>query len=602
MKITYHFPSDPNFENAYSDIYNSIIEISEIKGFLSSNLSEIIICDNIVDQANRLKYPDSVYPAITQEREFKAFGRIFFKDDAYIMILDGTIINPNSATCAQMIWELMLDIYVGQTILKEEPKINLIKDSDTLKDRLNADLYCWYKVYKSKIIYDDLKLPRTDEFVGDFSIYITKFKRKVKKLHYIYQNDNEKLGLLYLLFLREYFQLIEHCLTYFRYYKDYSFLKDEDLSPSIKLILDEVLKLFETIDKNKKISLTKLCDLSNGLFKLCYVELTDTPNGTNIRILHDPKKLFKGSLVDTEDRIVAFIDILGFKDIIQEYDTDEFSNILKDLQNALNDAVNISITQILPNNQNIREHLEYSMFSDCISISLPYYDNDTDFIYQFHCLGLITKTYYHMMASKGFFLRGGISIGSFYSDNNMIFSGGLVKAYKLEGLAKYPRIVVDYDIIRRLISSDKEYQESYLIRESIVFDLVDGVYFLNIFDLIKNIPHYTNQITESLNGAISEVEGLSNDPLNKAFGSLISSFTKLFVNPVWGNLKDTFSTGDISETITQLMLLVIQQEEKYNNNLPVQEKYTWLRQYLEDIYIGLPSERFHFLELGTNYE
>jgi len=53
--------------------------------------------------------------------------------------------------------------------------------------------------------------------------------------------------------------------------------------------------------------------------------------------------------------------------------------------------------------------------------------------------------------TKGFFLRGGISTGSYFADDNMIFSKGLVNAYQLESKkAIYPRVIIDKNIVVRI--------------------------------------------------------------------------------------------------------------------------------------------------------
>src|SRR5207253_2089639 len=108
------------------------------------------------------------------------------------------------------------------------------------------------------------------------------------------------------------------------------------------------------------------------------------------------------------------------------------SNILNELHDTLEIAVKSSIENMTDpkSKTDLKEYLEYRMFSDCICLSLPYIEFGNDFHIQFHSLSGIARTYQLIMLQKGFFVRGGISIGSFFADKNMIFSGGLVKAYK----------------------------------------------------------------------------------------------------------------------------------------------------------------------------
>lgn len=50
---------------------------------------------------------------------------------------------------------------------------------------------------------------------------------------------------------------------------------------------------------------------------------------------------------------------------------------------------------------------------------------------------------------NGLLVRGGISCGSFFSDERMIWGNALIRAYALEGqIAIYPRIIVGTEIAK----------------------------------------------------------------------------------------------------------------------------------------------------------
>jgi hypothetical protein len=81
--------------------------------------------------------------------------------------------------------------------------------------------------------------------------------------------------------------------------------------------------------------------------------------------------------------------------------------------------------------------------------------------------------------SKNYFSRGGITIGSYYSDDNIIFSGGLVEAYTLESkIAKYPRIVVSPKMLDAVKGLDDEFD---ILNSMFILDSED-VCFLNPFN------------------------------------------------------------------------------------------------------------------------
>ena len=58
------------------------------------------------------------------------------------------------------------------------------------------------------------------------------------------------------------------------------------------------------------------------------------------------------------------------------------------------------------------------------------------------------KNYFYHFIKYDLYLRGGVSIGFHYEDDNIIFSDGLIKAYYLESKKSiYPRIILDEDLI-----------------------------------------------------------------------------------------------------------------------------------------------------------
>ena len=130
-------------------------------------------------------------------------------------------------------------------------------------------------------------------------------------------------------------------------------------------------------------------------------------------------------MIKTETYFVAYIDILGFSEFIRKYDSGLLPNVLTDLKYALDNAIGF-----LKNNReqstNWKENLKVHLFSDCLCAALPINLNYNDTFHNFVFFSLYISSYMNILLEKGFFARGGISIGSFYSDDIMIFSGALV--------------------------------------------------------------------------------------------------------------------------------------------------------------------------------
>ena len=100
-------------------------------------------------------------------------------------------------------------------------------------------------------------------------------------------------------------------------------------------------------------------------------------------------------------------------------------------------------------NKNTKTTLHHKLFSDNLYASFSYESgNPTSFADAFITCIIFARTYFENMLNNGIAVRGGISFGSDYSDETIIFSYALVKAYLLESKkAIYPRIVIDNDLI-----------------------------------------------------------------------------------------------------------------------------------------------------------
>lgn len=83
---------------------------------------------------------------------------------------------------------------------------------------------------------------------------------------------------------------------------------------------------------------------------------------------------------------------------------------------------------------------------------------------------------------KGIVIRGGISIGDLFIEGNKIFGPALIRAYKLEKKAIYPRIVVDKEIFdKKLNHKFKDFFSQLHFKQEADF------YYLNYFSQIEVI-------------------------------------------------------------------------------------------------------------------
>lgn len=129
-----------------------------------------------------------------------------------------------------------------------------------------------------------------------------------------------------------------------------------------------------------------------------------------------------------EKRIVAFVDILGFKTIIE----DSINDI------SLRQKV-LEVTKIIHSKRtgNI-EDIQVTTFSDSAVISYPLNMRNALFYTIIDIIHLQLE-----LGHKGIMLRGGIAIGDLYHNEDIVFGPAMNEAYYLESkVAKFPRIVI----------------------------------------------------------------------------------------------------------------------------------------------------------------
>lgn len=144
--------------------------------------------------------------------------------------------------------------------------------------------------------------------------------------------------------------------------------------------------------------------------------------------------------------VVAFIDILGYRDLVKSMNSKEDSQALLI---RLHKALQSSREHVDPNRpedtvQKLgdKDFSAFRAFTDNIVIGEPIIgrgDGESELCQVFSSL-----SYFQMlMAMEGFFVRGAIAIGELYMDDIAVYGAGLIEAYEAETtLARDPRIVL----------------------------------------------------------------------------------------------------------------------------------------------------------------
>lgn len=264
-------------------------------------------------------------------------------------------------------------------------------------------------------------------------------------------------------------------------------------------------------------------------------------------------------------RFVCFMDMLGCKKLVWESDTShdafkqvkKIASVFKEEQKkyATNHWCN-NFTFSIPKNGFVKDHylseedigVDMSMFSDSIIISYELSDSGLflDWYRQiFQVFNDICRLQFEL-ATKGIFLRGGLSFGKIYHKENVCFGPALINSVMLESkYAKYPCVAVDKPIIEKIQSDMNS-------------DLEDD------YALGYKIPHKLKEFAEELFlDYLSRTDNF-NRTCDKQPVFMLDWFTSRFIQS--------------SSNISRIRPAIIAELKKENDE-PVAEKYRWLARY-----------------------
>jgi hypothetical protein len=183
-------------------------------------------------------------------------------------------------------------------------------------------------------------------------------------------------------------------------------------------------------------------------------------------------------MMQYENRIVCFLDILGFGAITQASingagdEIEDKSKRILDALDAIRDVLDIDKGQQTPTKR-------ITQFSDSIVISFP----ETEPSEVFHTLEEILWLTMELV-KHGMVCRGGVTNGKIHHSETQVFGPAVVAAYKIEKyISIYPRIVVDSSVID-IGANNSEYHNADDEREYIMNCLrkdEDGHYYVEYY-------------------------------------------------------------------------------------------------------------------------
>lgn len=155
-----------------------------------------------------------------------------------------------------------------------------------------------------------------------------------------------------------------------------------------------------------------------------------------------------------EDRAVAFIDVLGFKNVVdaagqsgsKHTELETLINLLESAVPNLDRAVDEAVPRDL-----IPKHI---YISDSIILSAPLISSQMPSYRGLSILVMRVIQISHLLLPKGYLLRGGISVGSVWHTDSNIVGPAYQEAYQIETKTLVPRVELSSNAKNHWISTE----------------------------------------------------------------------------------------------------------------------------------------------------
>lgn len=182
--------------------------------------------------------------------------------------------------------------------------------------------------------------------------------------------------------------------------------------------------------------------------------------------------------------VVCAIDILGFSQMILDSCQYGYGN---QLLKEMNYLINKNKQCIIPNKYS---QGKIKIFTDNMVVAYPITHDGKEELDEI--LDNVAE-YQFNLAIEGLFVRGGLSMGDFYINEDIVFGPALLDAHYAESkMACYPRIVLDAQTVEKLQNFIRDDQTD-ILQNKILIDN-DGQWFLNYLNTI--FKYYKECYTE----------------------------------------------------------------------------------------------------------
>jgi len=140
---------------------------------------------------------------------------------------------------------------------------------------------------------------------------------------------------------------------------------------------------------------------------------------------------------------VAFLDILGFKELVLSKNKEKKRKLEKYFSTIKEITEDLELKKY-------EQNLKSITISDSIILSVPFGKNVNQSLSQLRHLCVTVGKIQYRLALDDIWLRGAISCGDAFFENNQVVGPAYTKAFLLEETSKYPRVILDPEIIEKL--------------------------------------------------------------------------------------------------------------------------------------------------------
>lgn len=221
---------------------------------------------------------------------------------------------------------------------------------------------------------------------------------------------------------------------------------------------------------------------------------------------------------------IAVLDLLGFRSALNSYNCETIAGFFDEINRQYIISYNKTVEPIIS-----KDDLHIKVMSDtvCMFVEVSVKNALTALMATCDYLQIRLLRFNIPILSRGAIVKGQI-----YHNNDVLFGNGFVKAYYLqEEITKYPRIIIDNEVIESYKAFDEagqRYLDNFLIKDD-----CDGMYISDYLFEFYGLNHEQDSWKDFAKYVYKKVENEPKEEIREKYLYLKNNFpriTKKFLN------------------------------------------------------------------------